>query len=79
MREQKGVGEFPIAGIEIRFAREDVETGRRDLAGVQCVDQCVVVHEIAARGIDDHRAVGQQRDAFASSRNLRVSGGRGQR
>ena len=36
-----------------RFGIEDVEPGRTDMAGIECLDECGLIYEPAAGGVDE--------------------------
>ena len=55
---------------------EDVERRAGDLARFESCDECVVVDEVAARGVDDPHAVAHLRDRVFVDRAARVVGQR---
>ena len=65
MGQQESVGEAGIAGMDIvGLAAIDVETGGPEAPGFQSSDQGVVIHHVAARGVDDNGAFRQVGDVL---------------
>ena len=70
MGQQKSVRQLAVAGMKVGLAIEHVEARGRQLAGLEGVDQRVVVDDGAARRVDDDRAVRQQGDALIVQKAL---------
>src|SRR5580765_735654 len=45
-----------------RFGIEDVEPGRTDVAGIECLDECGLIYEPAAGGVDEDGSRLHQRE-----------------
>ena len=56
----------------VRLLRVDVDRGRSELAGAQRLDQRLLVDELAPRGVDHPRAVGQLGDRVAPEEAARL-------
>src|SRR5205814_1679415 len=56
----------------VRLRREDVECGTTELSLPKSIDECVLVDQLAARRIDDARAVAHLRKGFDADRSARL-------
>jgi hypothetical protein len=56
MRRKKNVGECRESQIEVRFAAIDIETPCEEMAGLQRLDQRILIDKRAARRVHEDRA-----------------------
>src|SRR5438874_9792141 len=64
MRQEKDIFDLTISRVYIGFTPEHIETGRRELARFEGVEERIVIDDVAARRIDQDCAIREKRQSI---------------